>query len=136
MFEASAATAVYVVSERAKFRFELTAAAAPVVFGKMFLARTIAVEFTELIKYASPVEGIAVILADCVIYIPASSSVVVPVRILLPCVLFAVVSKFKLAGVEPVVLAARETYKRLPYAKKLAAVKNVSGLWLVGLPNL
>jgi hypothetical protein len=34
-----------------------------------------------------------------------------------------------------VVLAARTTYSLLPYDKKFAAVKKVSGLWLVGLPK-
>jgi hypothetical protein len=35
-----------------------------------------------------------------------------------------------------VVLAARTTYSDEPYAKKLAAVKNVSALLDVGLPNV
>jgi hypothetical protein len=39
-------------------------------------------------------------------------------------------------GVAPSTSAARETYSLLPYAKKLAAVKNVSALKFVGLPNL
>jgi hypothetical protein len=39
-------------------------------------------------------------------------------------------------GVAPVTSAARETHRRFVYDRKLAAVKNVSPLKLVGLPNL
>jgi hypothetical protein len=39
-------------------------------------------------------------------------------------------------GVAPVTSAARETHRRFVYDRKFAAVKNVSPLKLVGLPNL
>jgi hypothetical protein len=39
-------------------------------------------------------------------------------------------------GVAPEVSAARDTYKRLAYARKLAAENHVSALKLVGLANL
>jgi hypothetical protein len=59
-----------------------------------------------------------------------------PVRTVLETVVFALTLKVNAPGVAPVVFAAREIYRRLAYDKKFAAVKNVSALRFVGLPNL
>jgi len=49
--------------------------------------------------------------------------------------LFAIAVNTPLAPVASAVFAARLTYSLLPYDRKLAAVKNVSGFKFVGLPK-
>ena len=79
---------------------------------------------------------ITVELLVCVTYIPTEIAVVFDAVKTAPPEAEVFATTLSTCGVAPSTSAARETYSLLPYAKKLAAVKNVSALKFVGLPNL
>jgi hypothetical protein len=95
-----------------------------------FLESTEIVDNTEVLTELLP--KVILEFEHCVRYIPTKilDVSVIKTTLLAPLVLP------ETTGVAPVTFAARETQRRFVYDKKFAAVKKVSPLKLVGLPNL